>query len=180
MNKQIFVYFILSFIVLSHQQCSTKNGLASASICNEQSSDSSYCCFVDSPTKPTCQAFSFVDYEGFKSQVNEKFKELQITSIEQVHCGSVFERCINIAPDEGIDETCTNQTTILNTSCCYMKVKYDHGKTYGCYPVEKDKKKIKDVIKALKKEYIGSNSIKIDCSATFISLTVLSFISLLL
>ena len=185
MNKLLVVSFIiLSFITLSHQACeSNPEGGATAYNCITQDTnpdDDNYCCFVDSPLESKCKDFTFANYEEFKKLVSEQFSELKITSMEQVHCGSKFEQCINVAPDEGIDETCTNQTTILGTQCCYMKVKYDHGKTYGCYPVEKDKKTIKEVIKALKKEYIGSNSIKIDCSSKYISLSVISFIVLFL
>lgn len=180
MNKLLVVSFIiLSFISLSNQQCESVSE-PSAYNCNAKNDGNNYCCFVDSPLEPKCKDFTFANYEEFKKQVSEQFSDLKITSMEQVHCGSKFEQCINVAPDEGIDETCTNQTAILKTSCCYMKVKYDHGKTYGCYPVEKDKDKIKEVIKALKKEYIGSNSIKIDCSSKYISLSVISFIVLFL
>ena len=182
MNKLLVVsFFILSFITLSHQACDNpQNGEPTASYCiSQESNPNDYCCFVDSPTKPTCLPLNFSNYEEFKTKVNETFSDLSITSMEQVHCGSDFEQCINVAPDEGIDETCTNQTTPI-TPCCYMKVKYAHGKTYGCYPVEKDKDKIKEVIEALKKEYIGSKSIEIDCSSKYISLSVISFIALFL
>ena len=184
MNKLLVVsFFILSFITLSHQACDNpQNGEPTAYDCISQESnpnDGHYCCFVDSPTNPKCLQLTFSNYEEFKTKVNEQFSHLSITSMEQVHCGSDFEQCINVAPDEGIDETCTNQTTPI-TPCCYMKVKYAHGKTYGCYPVEKDKDTIKEVIKALKKEYIGSKSIEIDCSSKYISLSVISFIVLLL
>ena len=182
MNKLLVVsFFILSFITLSHQTCAyPQNGEPTASYCiSQESNPHDYCCFVDSPTHPTCLPLNFSNYEEFKTQVNEQFSDLYITSMEQVHCGSDFEQCINVAPDEGIDETCTNQTTSI-TPCCYMKVKYAHGKTYGCYPVEKKKDKIKEVIEALKKEYIGSKSIEIDCSSKYISLSVISFIALFL
>ena len=182
MNKLLVVsFFILSFITLSHQDCvNPQDGEPTASYCiNRESNPHDYCCFVDSPTHPTCLPLNFSNYEEFKTQVNEQFSDLYITSMEQVHCGSDFEQCINVAPDEGIDETCTNQTTSI-TPCCYMKVKYAHGKTYGCYPVKKDKDKIKEVIEALKKEYIGSKSIEIDCSSKYISLSVISFIVLFL
>ena len=174
-------FFILSFITLSHQECiNPQKGEPTASYCiSQESNPHDYCCFVDSPTHPTCLPLNFSNYEEFKTKVNETFSDLSITSMEQVHCGSDFEQCINVAPDEGIDETCTNQTTSI-TPCCYMKVKYAHGKTYGCYPVEKDKDTIKEVIKALKKEYIGSKSIEIDCSSKYISLSVISFIVLFL
>lgn len=184
MNKLLVVsFFILSFITLSHQDCANpKNGeppTAYDCISQESTNPNDYCCFVDSPTNPKCLQLTFSNYEEFKTKVNEQFSGLSITSMEQVHCGSDFEQCINVAPDEGIDETCTNQTTPI-TPCCYMKVKYAHGKTYGCYPVKKDKDKIKEVIEALKKEYIGSKSIEIDCSSKYISLSVISFIALFL
>ena len=133
MNKLLVVsFFILSFITLSHQDCDNpqKGELTAYNCISQESNPHDYCCFVDSPTHPTCLPLNFSNYEEFKTQVNEQFSDLYITSMEQVHCGSDFEQCINVAPDEGIDETCTNQTTPI-TPCCYMKVKYAHGKTYG-------------------------------------------------
>ena len=78
------------------------------------------------------------------------------------------ELCEGIQPFEDVIEDCTKYK-IANTSkvCCYMKLIYDEGDIYSCYPVEKNKDAIKREINMLKGIYEESESINIDCDSFY-------------
>ena len=165
MAKIVFTFLIIiSILSYSHQDEATfQNCIGNGS------------CYLDIKD-PRCINLNTTSYKSIKNSFNNNNYS---ASISQVHCGTDSEKCLNQAPEEGIEETCTKVTIkeSEDASCCYMKVSYDKNKKYSCYPVKKDKDEIKELIEELKKEYIGSKKISIDCSSQNI---VLSFFVLFL
>lgn len=159
-KRLFFLLIIISILNLTCQRnLSDDDTKISLGECLKQSR-----CYLEEAT-PKCLAANSVNttsYEAMKKSLNALY---QNASISQLHCGTSYEKCINLAPDEGIEETCTNFTKNISdsTNCCYMKVSYDKNKKYSCYPVKKDKDEIKALIDKLKIEYIGSKKISIDC-----------------
>lgn len=162
MVKRLFLLIIISTLNLTYQECLTPEGNISMEICKKGGEG---CCYLEEAT-PRCVSVDTSSYETMKKSLNGTN-----STISQLHCGTEYEKCINLAPDEGIEETCTNSTKSGSISCCYMKVSYDKNKKYSCYPVKKDKDEIKALIDTLKKEYIGSKKISIDCYSQNISLS---------
>ena len=58
-----------------------------------------------------------------------------------------------------------------------MELIYDEGKSYSCYPVQKDIDIINEKIDKLKDMYEDSESIKIDCDSFFIQFYFVFIIS---
>lgn len=79
------------------------------------------------------------------------------------------DRCIQTEPTEDIIEECTIGN-ILNDgyTCCYMEVKFKYSSYYGCIPVQKNLKKIKQKIREIKGDYRGHKSIDINCNSSYI------------
>ena len=131
-------------------------------------------CFIDG-IKPKCIDLTKTSYKELKKEITEQFETLQISDISQVHCNTTFEQCLELAPSSGHKKKCFEfmvEESSFNEKCCYMTVEYEDNKKYSCYPAPKDKKEIDKIIKILKKEYVGSEKIKIDCSGKFISLSL--------
>ena len=85
--------------------------------------------------------------------------------------------CKDTQPLKGIKEECFNGNIISsNEVCCYMTIKYETNEHYSCIAVSKDKKTIKDTIKALKQEYESSKSIDIDCNSSLIKISLISIL----
>ena len=169
MAKIVFTFLIIiSILSYSHQDESVtfQNCLGNGS------------CYFDIKDPLCIHTFNTTSYKSIKNSFNSS-NYSSSASISQVHCGTDSEKCLNQAPEEGIEETCTNVTIkgAEDASGCYKKVSYDKNKKYSCYPVKKDKDEIKELIEELKKEYIGSKKISIDCSSQNI---VLSFFVLFL
>ena len=79
------------------------------------------------------------------------------------------DRCIQTEPTKDIIEECTIGN-ILNDgyTCCYMEVEFKYSYYYGCIPVQKNLKKIKQKIKEIKGDYYGYKSIDINCNSPYI------------
>ena len=86
------------------------------------------------------------------------------------------DRCWQTEPTKDIIEDCTMGSKLEIETCCYMTVKYKYNSMYGCIPIMKDEKIIKERIKLLKKIYIGNKSIQIDCFAYFVKSSLLSLL----
>lgn len=162
MAKIVFTFLIIiSILSYSHQDESAtfQNCIGNGS------------CYLDI-ANPRCITLDRTSYKSIKESFN-KTSYASSASISQVHCGTDSEKCLNQAPDEGIEVTCTKVpiSDSEDASCCYMKVSYDKNKKYSCYPVKNDKDEIKALIEELKKEYIGSKKISIDCSTQNIALS---------
>ena len=85
--------------------------------------------------------------------------------------------CKDTQPLKGIKGECFDGNIISsNEVCCYMTIKYETNEHYSCIAVSKDKKTIKDTIKALKQEYEGSKSIDIDCDSSLIKISLISIL----
>ena len=87
------------------------------------------------------------------------------------------DKCSQTEPTKDIKDDCIKGNKPENKVCCYMTIKYKYNTFYACYPVEKDKKKIEDKIKEIKKDYTDCKSISIDCKS---SITKYNLIFLLL
>lgn len=175
MLSSFYVLLILLTIKMTYSQDQEQeNKIESKEDCKQGE------CFIDGIV-PKCVALTTSSYKDLKKDITQKYNELNITDISQVHCNTEYERCIDLAPESGNKKKCTNFTITNSTEkCCYMKVKYKGNSKYSCYPALKDKKEIKDIIKILKKEYVGSESISIDCNGKFISLGLWMFLLWLL
>ena len=79
------------------------------------------------------------------------------------------DRCIQTEPTKDIIEECTIGN-ILNDgyTCCYLEVKFKYSYYYGCIPVQKNLKKIKQKIKEIRGDYYGYKSIDINCNSPYI------------
>ena len=131
-------------------------------------------CFING-IEPECINLPKTSYKELKKEITERFETLKISDISQVHCGTIFEQCLDLAPSSGHKKKCIGfniDEPSSNERCCYMTVEYEDNKKYSCYPAPKDKKEIDNIIKILKKEYAGSEKIKIDCSGNLISLSL--------
>ena len=138
-------------------------------------------CFINNGAESSCVQLSTSSYKDLKKEITTRFNELGISDISQVHCNTTYEQCLDLAPTSGHKKKCTDFTIEeSDEKCCYMKVEYEGNSKYSCYPARKDKKEIDSIIKVLKKEYIGSEKISIDCSGKFVSLSVALFFCLLL
>ena len=120
MAKIVFTFLIIiSILSYSHQQNDSQN--ATFQYCKGKNE-----CYLDIK-EPQCIKLNTISYKSIKASfTNTSFASS--ASISQVHCGTESEKCLNQAPDEGIEETCTNFTindSEKGVSCCYMKVSYD-------------------------------------------------------
>ena len=94
------------------------------------------------------------------------------------------ERCWDTEPTKDIIDDCIKGNNLPNDkekeTCCYMTIKYKYSNLYGCIPILKDAKIIKERIKELKVIYSESKSIKINCNKTFIKLNLMSILLFLM
>ena len=94
------------------------------------------------------------------------------------------ERCWDTEPTKDIIDDCIKGNNLPNDkekeTCCYMTIKYKYSNLYGCIPILKDAKIIKERIKELKVIYSESKSIKINCNTAFIKLNLMSILLFLM
>ena len=103
------------------------------------------------------------------------YEEMKYNSgedIEELSCGTFFERCRQKYSND-IKENCYEVTLTdddkkiikENYECCYMTLEFEENKKHECYPAIADKKKIKEIIKNLKeKDYYELKNAKIKCN----------------
>ena len=106
------------------------------------------------------------------NKVREENKEIyKAVTFEQLKCttngflcrqrysNDIKENCIKAfeEPDDNKDH------------CCYMTLDFKYNKKHECYPVPRDKDKIKEIIEKLEDEYYGIKNIKIKCKSQYIT-----------
>lgn len=189
LNLLILFIWARSFLYVK-SDCEGKESLTSYSNCTSKSNETSKCCFVDTKT-PRCISVPFENYNNtkydtFKDNIIKRANETKgdngdnISNIEQVKCGTEFEKCMSVSPT--VKENCFNYTgrdEKNKISCCYMKIKYSKSTHYSCYPIDADKDAIKKAINKLEDEYVGSKKISIVCSSTYSKLSII-FLSIIL
>ena len=134
-------------------------------------------CLINGPTQ-VCKgdSSSITSYDQIEQLFNEYVIVNKLSNINQIQCGSELEKCASIDPGD-IDDECTKfDMSGLDLSCCYIKLKYKYNTKYGCYPIKKDKKAIKEKIKEMKQYYIGIKKISIYCNESFVKFNFYSLI----
>ena len=110
-------------------------------------------CFINGPTQKCLENSNYPNsYQEIEDIFNNVYATYNIININQIQCGSDFEKCASINPED-IKDKCYN-VSLSAGQCCYMKLKYQHNTKYACYPIEKSKSVIKNKIKDLKKYYV--------------------------
>ena len=132
-------------------------------------------CLINGPTQ-ICKgdSSSITSYDQIENLFTDNVKGYKLTNINQIQCGTELEKCASIDPGD-IDDECTN-FPVGDLSCCYIKLKYKYNTKYGCYPIKKDKKTIKEKIKEMKQYYIGIKKISIYCNESFVKFNFYSLI----
>ena len=132
-------------------------------------------CLINGPTQIcTNDSSSITSYDQIEQLFTEYVIVNKLSNINQIQCGSQLEKCASIDPGD-IDDECTN-FVMSDLSCCYIKLKYKYNTKYGCYPIKKDKKAIKEKIKEMKQYYIGIKKISIYCNESFVKFNFYSLI----
>ena len=88
-----------------------------------------------------------------------------------------YVSCGDVQPTNGIISDCTTNSIDNSRSCCYVTINYEHNEFNFCIQTPKDKDKIENTIDKLEQEYVGCDSVDIDCHSGFINF---SFIFLLI
>ncbi len=114
-------------------------------------------------------------YKDIETHFTNLAKQYKLSNINQIQCGTKLEQCASIEPGD-IDDECTNFDLDNGYSCCYIKLKYKYNTKYGCYPIKKDKKAIKEKIQEMKQYYIGIKKISIYCNESFVKFNFYSLI----
>lgn len=131
----------------------------------------SYCqlenssCLINGPLRYCSSETAPSTYQGLEELFSSNYQKYNIINIDQIQCGKDYEECTSISPED-IKDKCYN-VSLSSGQCCYMKLKYQYNTKYGCYPIERNKKTIKDKIKELKKYYVGVKKISIKCDDGF-------------
>lgn len=122
-------------------------------------------CFINGPV-PQCSGTSIPSsYDEIENLFKENYIKWGILNIDQIQCGTNYEQCTSINPED-IKKKCYD-ISLNNGQCCYMKLKFKYNSKFACYPIEKNKKVIKNKIKELKEMYVGIKKISIKCDNAY-------------
>ena len=141
-------------------------------------------CLINGPNA-TCSENSITisNYGDLEKEFTNLAKKYKLSNINQIQCGTQFEKCASIEPGDIDDECFKDEYEDSGYSCCYIKLKYKYNTKYGCYPIEKKKGTIKNKIKEMKEYYIGVKEISIYCDESFVKFNfytlILGFLILL-
>ena len=92
-----------------------------------------------------------------------------------------YESCEDIQPTNGIIDDCKKNSLNTAHSCCYLSINYKYNEFNACIQIAKDINQIKNRIKDLERNYVGCESVDIDCHSTFINFAfIFLFIALVL
>ena len=110
---------------------------------------------------------------GIKEYISDKKDNEKLININQIHCGSAEEICINTVPTEGIMQDCS-KVDVEGKKCCYMRMSFENNKVFSCYPAPDDKAQIKGIIENLKEKYEGLKSASIKCKGTNLGISLIA------
>ena len=146
------------------------NNITSSYINNIKDNNSTSTSVINTIDKSTESVDVIVNTE---TSVTEEITEGHSDSSQKIDINypiyNDHDRCIQTEPTKDIIEECTIGN-ILNDgyTCCYMEVEFKYSYYYGCIPVQKNLKKIKQKIKEIKGDYYGYKSIDINCNSPYI------------
>ena len=106
-----------------------------------------------------------------EQKVNFNREEYKAVTFEQLKCKTNGFLCRQRYSND-IDENCFKayeEKDDNKDNCCYMTLDFKYNKKHECYPVPRDKDKIKGIIDDLENEYYGIKNIKIKCKSQYIT-----------
>lgn len=151
-------------------QIVTNNDITSSYINNIKDNNSISTSVINTIDKSTESEDVIVNTE---TSVTDEITEGYLDSSQKIDINypiyNDHDRCIQTEPTKDIIEECTIGN-ILNDgyTCCYLEVKFKYSYYYGCIPVQKNLKKIKQKIKEISGDYYGYKSIDINCNSPYI------------
>lgn len=114
------------------------------------------------------QKTKFNNLKNLNDENKEKYKTV---TFEQLKCKTKGFLCRQRYSND-IDENCFKayeEKDDNKDNCCYMTLDFKYNKKHECYPVPRDKDKIKGIIDELEDEYYGIKNIKIKCKSQYIT-----------
>ena len=108
------------------------------------------------------------NFNKLKESNQDKYKTV---TFEQLKCKTNGFKCRQRYSND-IDENCFKayeEKDDNKDNCCYMTLDFKYNKKHECYPVPRDKDKIKGIIDKLEDEYYGIKNIKIKCKSQYIT-----------
>jgi hypothetical protein len=111
-------------------------------------------------------------YHEQKKKFNEVREEYKAVTFEQLKCktnGFVCRQRYSNDIKENCFKAFEEPDDDNKDHCCYMTLDFKYNKKHECYPVPRDKDKIKGIIDELEDEYYGIKNIKIKCKSQYIT-----------
>ncbi len=110
-------------------------------------------------------------FNNLKNQNETNKEKYKTVTFEQLKCNTNGFLCRQRYSND-IDENCFKayeEKDDNKDNCCYMTLDFKYNKKHECYPVPRNKDKIKEIIEKLEDEYYGIKNIKIKCKSQYIT-----------